>query len=378
MSRRSALFGIGPAVAVLAALTLATVSLAQDSLETLKAMSEKGKAALDAERETACAEAMRSYSNALSEAHDRYQKKGDLTGVVACRAERARLAESGALPAKSEPGCPELIVAAQLRCSKATAEAETLHDKKLAELWETYAKRLTDLKRELVRQNMIDAAMDVENVLKGVEFLLASREVLAATEKPAPEESTKKPRLSKWTFDGKDVRMFSSEGTGEWMEKSGCLTVASFGAGKGWHGPEARKTVRPQRDFTLTGTINYQSAGAEIGRILLGVVLADGRRYAVVVGDQHTDTVECFWRVQNGDKSATETKVKYAGELIAGQPMTVSRKGDTLRCLVGGVTLVEMGGVTTSQLTEIFVAIERFENYPPLTRAEVLDLTLAE
>jgi len=143
------------------------------------------------------------YRKALSALADKFQKAGDLEGLLACKQEQERFEMDKQIPLEPASGTPAAIAKLQTDYRKSVAQMETDKYSGLLALTEKYVGQLNALKKQLTVQGEIDEALkmkaEVERVktsapVAAAEFAIAELGArTAAATAPAGEDQATLP-----------------------------------------------------------------------------------------------------------------------------------------------------------------------------------------
>ncbi len=178
------------------ALSMSTCLAAED-LAGYRNVYERESARIENAREEELNRLHCAYEKSLVAIKASRQKAGDLAGVLACWEEEKRFKKEKTVPAESSPDLPQRIRKVRSSFLQSAADAEVKKAKKLKALNESYVRRLTALKKELVTQGKIEDAVTIDTEIKRMEILAAIAEAEMPKPKPSPvtPESPPKSRV---------------------------------------------------------------------------------------------------------------------------------------------------------------------------------------
>ena len=154
----------------------APVYSAEKNLADYKAIYEKESARIEQEHREKLSRILGGYGKGLGTIRERFKKAGDLAGILALKKEQERFREENSIPDTTSSDLPALIQKAQSSCRQSVTDAEVERARKLKMLTGSYVKRLDTMKKELVSQEKLDAAIAVDSEIKRVEFVMADIE----------------------------------------------------------------------------------------------------------------------------------------------------------------------------------------------------------
>lgn len=159
-----------------------------DPLPKLQALyrSEMERIEADSRKEKEAA----AYGRILERVSDQLARSGDLEGVLAVKAERARLLKEKTIPTDASADLPPAIREARASHRRRLDEVEFDRFKRIATLAEQYTARLDALKTQLTRDGKIERATAVKSEADRVK---ASPEVTSAQFALADKASREKP-----------------------------------------------------------------------------------------------------------------------------------------------------------------------------------------
>lgn len=187
-----------------------------------------------------------------------------------------------------------------------------------------------------------------------------------------------KGMLCKWEFEGTDLDTFTQEPPGTFSEAAGRAFPSSYGSGNDWYGPTADFPLTVKGDFRLDKTINYRTAGSEIGQITVGVVLENGTTLRFAICDSHTDMIEHAMSFAHGTNTLWAPGIKVSNETFSDYPVAIERSGDLLRCLVADRLVATCQSCDKSNVKKVFFKIDRYETYPVLSEASIGRLSVLQ
>lgn len=344
--------------------------------------------AIEAAEQQSGTEILKRYKQTLEGQRAAAQQAGDLAAVLALQMEQQRVKEEQSIPAVPEADTHDSVAAiiSQMAPYMQAMRRNRLTDEIALTL--RYADALDRMTKSLVREGRMEEAVKVkithDGVKAQVEFV---RDELAALPQPttaSADDGRADERTGRtvFTFEGNDLTRISRSGSGQLVEENGRLKADSYGSSTGAvksHGPRGEASVSMLGDFELTAKVNFDSAGAEMGNMICGVLLSNGQTLAFCIGDSHTDFVEHGISLYTeGNKAITPftTGMIRRNPAFREHPITITRSKDSVILSSGGTELHRSRGVSRAGVSKIFVEFNQYGSYPPLSELAVTEITM--
>lgn len=263
---------------ILAIAVLAVVCRADEvTLPDLRKLYESRAAQIEAALSNATATALQEYGTTIEAAKDRYRTQGDLDGLLGVNKEIERFAKEGSCPDTDPRGLPPLVKDARTVYRSAYAAAVQTKTADFIRLAKAYVSRLKGLEQQHVRQESIEAAIDVRDEVKRIEFILAdlqSRQSEARAPKQPeglfPKSNVKEAEplslAGVWKRD-KSNFIFTFRPDGTWVSENanaeGRWQLQGDKVSFHWPGAEF-----PDRSFTMDGPDKFFGENKLLGRVV--------------------------------------------------------------------------------------------------------------
>ncbi len=162
---------------ILLIITASRAQAEEGPLAAIQAQFTNAVAGIEAKHQTRMAKVNLQYMQALDKLSNKSKRGGNLDGYLAARKELERFRDDATFPAGGELDLDESVEKLRARFGETASSTEDGHVGDLVNLHDKYLRALESVKRRLVQEGRIDAAVDVNEVIK---IARAKREKLAA------------------------------------------------------------------------------------------------------------------------------------------------------------------------------------------------------